>query len=153
MNRPPLPTGCQEIKSAAADLGMTHKALLKLLRKQGWITNAPGKAQHNLPARSCESAGLLTTSDRAYCLKGKQNIVRMYSVALITPKGMAELKKMINETNEKPNFILVSGNPEPLNNNAKDRRFFTVENEPITQQSGTKEREKCIEQLREWGIL
>jgi len=134
-------------------MGMTHKALLRLLRKQGWINNAPGKAHHNLPTRTCESAGLLTTTDRAYCLKGKKNIVRMYRVALLTPKGMAELKKMINETNEKPNFILVSGNAEPLNAKATDRRFFTVENEPVTQPGETKEREKCIEQLREWGIL
>lgn len=153
MTRPPLPTGCQDIKSAATYLGMTHKALLNLLRSRGWIINAPGRPTHNLPTRRCESAGLLTRADRAYCLKGKKDIVRMYQISLLTPKGIAELAKMTNQINETPNFILISTNHESIDHKTNANCCRPLDKKEKTQQVNTKEREKCISQLREWGLF
>lgn len=85
-----LPAGCHDAESAAQLLGMSKKALLQKMREMGWLI--VGGDSHNLPRRELTTRGWLTTQQRGYCLRGKKEISKSYSVMLLTQAGFNALK-------------------------------------------------------------
>jgi hypothetical protein len=90
---PPLPTGCHDAQSAAVVLGMSKIELLKKMRALGWLSTSGDK--RNLPRPQYIQHGWLTTQPRSYALSGRPDIVKTYSVMLITEKGMRALAHAI----------------------------------------------------------
>lgn len=133
MSQQPLPPNCYDATHAANKLGISNKQLLKKMRDLGWLINAPKTTRHNLPLRALEIRGFLTTQDRHYTPKTKhgrpENVVRTYRITLITKKGYEQLKAIIQ--------------PEP-----EQESEAAPGNETSTQD----EHDKCIAQLREWGL-
>ena len=119
----------RDTKTAAAELGISNRELLALLRKMKWVQCAPRSKRHNLPYREYEINGLLAIEDRTYKRKPTDKLLRIYQVTLITQKGFEKLKEII-QGEEKPT-------PSP-----------TTADDANTQA----EHDKCIEQLREWGL-
>lgn len=118
----------RDTKNAAAELGMTNRQLLAMLRNLNWIHNAPHSKRHNLPYRAYEIKGLLTTQDKYYKTKSNPTVLRLYQTVLITNKGLTTLKDIIEK-----------GEAENQTN-------------PPTTDSAQEEHDKCLEQLREWGL-
>lgn len=118
----------RDTKTAAAELGMTNRQLLALLRKLKWVQHAPRSKRHNRPYREYEINGLLAIQDRTYKRKPTDKLLRIYQVTLITQKGFEKLNEIIRgaEQTEAP--------PPARADN--------------TQQA----HDECIEQLREWGL-
>lgn len=90
MSQHHLPTGCHDAEAAAKLLGMSKRALLKVMRELGWL-NVSGDTM-NLPRREYTNNGYLCTQERAYCLKGKKEITKSYRVVLLTQTGFTALK-------------------------------------------------------------
>lgn len=99
MSQHHLPTGCHDAESAALLLSMSKKALLKRMRELGWL-NIGGDA-HNQPRREFIQNGLLTTQERSYGLRGRNDISKSYRVMLLTQKGFQSLKEQLNKTTVK----------------------------------------------------
>jgi hypothetical protein len=95
MSQHHLPTGCHDAESAALLLSMSKKALLKRMRELGWL-NIGGDA-HNQPRREFIQNGLLTTQERSYGLRGRNEISKTYRVMLLTQKGFQALKEQLNK--------------------------------------------------------
>lgn len=117
----------RDVKTAAAELGMTNRQLLALLRRLHWIHNAPHSRRHNLPYRMYEINGLLVTQERYYHTKSNPTVLRLHQAMQITSKGMKKLKDIIEH-----------GEAETPQQTTTD--------------SIQEEHDKCLEQLREWGL-
>ena len=91
-----LPAGCHDAESAAQLLGMSKKALLKKMREMGWLNVGGGPGNHNMPRRELIAHGYLFTQERGYCLKGKREIAKTYSVMLLSQTGFIALKKQLD---------------------------------------------------------
>lgn len=96
MSQHHLPTGCHDAESAALLLSMSKKALLKRMRELGWLNI--GGDTHNQPRREYIQNGLLTTQERSYGLRGRNDISKTYRVMLLTQKGFQALKEQLNKT-------------------------------------------------------
>lgn len=97
MTKHVLPAGCHDAESAAQLLGMSKKALLKKMREMGWLNVGGGPGNHNMPRRELIAHGYLFTQERGYCLKGKREIAKTYSVMLLSQTGFMALKKHLDD--------------------------------------------------------
>lgn len=145
-----LPAGCHDAESAAQLLGMSKKALLKKMRELGWLNVGGGPGNHNLPRRELTACGYLFTQERGYCLKGKREIAKTYSVMLLSQTGFVALKKLL----EAPTM-----QKEPPKSSApaltQTARALPESEEkviPFDQEAAEQERKKIMEQFRAWGI-
>lgn len=141
-----LPTGCHDADSAAKVLGVTKLQLLAFMREIGWLY--AGGDMHNLPRQELKRKGILTTQERGYCLKGKREIGKTYSVMLLTQLGFQELKKLMKTTeasakteHEKPQILA----KEPLQKTEETEK-------PYDKVSADAAHEKFLDDLRNLGI-
>ena len=106
MTKHHLPAGCHDAETAAQLLGMSKKALLQKMREMGWL-NVSGESR-NLPRRELVKAKFLCTQQRGYCLKGKKEIAKSYSVMLLTQAGFKALKTELEKEESEPETITAS---------------------------------------------
>lgn len=140
-----LPAGCHDADSAAKLLNVTKLELLKRMRDIGWLY--VGGEAHNLPRQELKRRGFMTTQERGYCLKGKREIGKSYSVMLLTQFGFQELKKIMQSTPE--------GEPDKkLAPIAQVRRPIVIEpiEKPFNELAANEEREKLLQQMSEWNL-
>lgn len=147
MSQAPIPAGYHDADSAAKLLGITKRELLKTLRELAWVH--VGGDQHNLPRHELRTAGWMTTHDRAYCLKGKKEIVKSYSTLLLSQIGFQELKKAMQ--NLKKTQEIIAQAPQ------KQIKAPVIKIEPAAEKPYDKaaaeiERKKCIDELAQMGI-
>lgn len=160
MSQSLLPSGCHDATSAAELLGMSKKALLRRMRELGWLM--VGGQDHNLPRREYVKRGWLTTQPRGYCLKGKKEITKTYEVMLLTQTGFNALKTLLQ--NNPPATGATATEAEQAeklptaNQRAPEARavpvvtFNRYASEAEQKKATEAERQKCLEQLAEWGI-
>lgn len=151
MTKHQLPAGCHDAESAAQLLGMSKKALLKKMRELGWLNVGGGPGNHNMPRRELTACGYLFTQERGYCLKGKREIAKSYSVMLLSQAGFVALKKLLGA----PTMTT----PAPQETTATlpmQRAAQTHEPEekilPFDREAAEQERKKIMDQFRDWGI-
>ena len=147
MSKHHLPAGCHDAESAAQLLGMSKIALLQKLREMGWL-NVGGNA-HNLPRRELTKLGYLCTQQRGYCLKGKKEIAKSYSVMLLTQAGFIALKKQLENEKNMPSPTPQEFTTKPVAppTPIKETKVIAFDKE-----SADEERKKIMEQLRDWGM-
>jgi len=139
-----LPSGCHDADSAAKLLGLSKKALLKMLRNRGWINN--GGPAHNQPRAMYVQQGWLTTQVRSYALRGRKEIVKTYNVMLITQAGMAMLQNAATQpepAKTEPPALAKAPTPAPQ-----------PEEKPVPASPDVIEAEhrKAMQKLRELGL-
>jgi hypothetical protein len=147
MSQAPIPAGYHDADSAAKLLGITKRELLKTLRELAWVH--VGGDQHNLPRHELKAAGWMTTHDRAYCLKGKSEIVKSYSTLLLSQIGFQELKKAMEHL--KHNTAVVRQAPvQPVK--APVIKIEPAAEKPYDKAAADIERNKHLAQMAEWGL-
>lgn len=153
MTKHHLPAGCHDAESAAQLLGMSKRALLQKLREMGWL-NVGGDA-HNLPRRELTTRGWLCTQQRGYCLKGKKEIAKSYTVMLLTQAGFAALKNELEK--EKMNTQKTTQQTTGAHHTAPKHQQYAPTREqetviPFNRETADEERKKALEQLKDWGL-
>lgn len=78
------------IEDAAKQLGFGRKKLFALLRQRGLLGSA------NIATRRSVEQGVLRNEYRSFRIKGT-DIVRGYTVALVTETGIALLQELVDE--------------------------------------------------------
>lgn len=144
MRKHALPADCHDAESAAQLLGLSKKALLKMLRSRGWVQT--GGAAHNQPRAMYVQQGWLTTQVRSYALKGRKEIVKTYSVLLITQAGMAILQNAGTQTDAATNEEPAPAKPK-LSAPEPEAPQATASPEAIEA-----EHRKAMQKLRELGL-
>lgn len=152
MSQHHLPAGCHDAETAAQLLSMSKVALLKKMRELGWLNTGGGSGNHNLPRREFVKNGFLCTQDRGYCLKGKKEISKSYRVMLLTQTGFNALKNELAELKAQPKkMALVTATQAHAVVQIASAQL-TEQEKPFDRESAEAEREKTLEQMREWGL-
>ena len=144
MSHAPIPAGYHNADSAAKLLGVSKRELLKTLRELAWVH--VGGDQHNLPRHELKAAGWMTTHDRAYCLKGKKEIVKSYSTLLLSQTGFQELKKKMQTHKIQPTEPTAAPVKAPV------IKIEAAVEKPYDKAAAEIERNKHMAQMAEWGL-
>lgn len=143
MSQPPLPAGCSTVQTTALLLGVSEQFLFKKLRELRWLHTGTYKNDptHNTPSRHVKLAGFVSTHTRGFSAPYNKSVAIVYRVPIITERGLNELRKIMNVNNDN------IPKPTPL----------TMENAQKAQHeikttTANEEREKCLNQFREWGL-
>lgn len=151
MTKHQLPAGCHDAESAAQLIGISKKALLKKMRELGWLNVGGGPGNHNMPRRELVARGYLFTQERGYCLKGKREIAKTYSVMLLSQTGFVALKKLLEAPTMTPPEPAKPATAAPTQTVAPahepEEKILTFDREAAEQ-----ERKKIMEQFRDWGM-
>ena len=149
--RRPIKEGCYCIAQASKILGIPQKHLWQKLRAFGWlyVGTYPNDPHHNTARRPALLAGYLTTEVRGYPAPYNKNVTLLYSVILITQRGLDRLKDLINEP-----IAQVPATEIFKNEDIKRHRYSVhkTASEKADEHSEEQEHEKAIAQLREWGL-
>lgn len=152
MSKHHLPAGCHDAETAAQLLNMSKRALLQKMREMGWL-NVSGDTR-NLPRRELTARGWLCTQQRGYCLKGKKEISKSYTVMLLTQAGFAALKNELEK--EKMQTQTIKPTPTPTSAGHTSTTGATAHTEetviPFNRETADAERKKALEQLKNWGL-
>lgn len=153
MSQAHLPTGCHDASSAAELLNMSKKALLKKMRELGWLI--VGTESHNLPRTEYIRRGWLTTHERGYYLKGKKEITKTYSVMLLTQAGYQALKNTLQNKQQPAGAAATEAEQASQKAPSAPQRAPDARALPVVtfnRQRAEIERQKCLEQMADWGI-
>ena len=148
MSKHHLPAGCHDAETAAQLLNMSKRALLQKMREMGWL-NVSGDTR-NLPRRELTARGWLCTQQRGYCLKGKKEISKSYTVMLLTQAGFAALKNELEKEKMITNTQAPIAKPEtPITASTAHSDETII---PFNRETADAERKKALEQLKDWGL-
>lgn len=151
MSQNHLPAGCHDAETAAQLLNMSKRALLQKMREMGWL-NVSGDTR-NLPRRELTARGWLCTQQRGYCLKGKKEIAKSYTVMLLTQAGFAALKNELEKEKMQTHAVKKSKPdtlaPIAVNSPASNAEKTVI---PFDRETADAERKKALEQLKDWGL-
>ena len=153
MSQNHLPAGCHDAETAAQLLNMSKRALLQKMREMGWL-NVSGDTR-NLPRRELTARGWLCTQQRGYCLKGKKEIAKSYTVMLLTQAGFAALKNELEKEKMQTQITRSTPQPPTAPSAGRSETMGTTGEEivtPFNRETADAERKKALDQLKDWGL-